>query len=68
MFVEAYGVKMRGGTLRFQAQYLRLIRVPDPDSISDDLKTHLAAAFDERDAARATDLAIAAYGLSSLPD
>ena len=68
MFVEAYGVKMRGGTLRFQAQYLRLIRVPDPGSISDDLKTHLAAAFDERDAARATDLAIAAYSLSSLPD
>lgn len=26
--VEAYAVKMRGGTLRFQAQYLRRIRVP----------------------------------------
>src|SRR5699024_6290836 len=27
-FIDAYGVKMRGGTLRFQAQYLRKIRVP----------------------------------------
>ena len=29
-FVESYGVRMRGGYLRFQAQYLRRIRVPDP--------------------------------------
>jgi len=68
MFVEAYGVKMRGGTLRFQAQYLRLIRVPDPDSISADLKTQLAAAFEARDVTRATELAVAVYGLTSLPD
>ena len=27
-FVESYGVRMRGGYLRFQAQYLRRIRVP----------------------------------------
>ncbi len=33
-FVEAYAVKMRGGTLRFQAQYLRKIRVPDPADIA----------------------------------
>ena len=32
-FIETYCVRMRGGTLRFQAQYLRQIRVPDPDSI-----------------------------------
>ena len=68
MFVEAYGVKMRGGTLRFQAQYLRLIRVPDPESISRDLRTRLVEAFDARDVIYATDLAIAAYGLTSLPD
>src|SRR5437764_1386986 len=29
-FIEAYAVRMRGGTLRFQAQYLRRIRVPRP--------------------------------------
>ncbi len=33
LFVGAYCVKMRGGTYRFQAQYLRKIRVPDPESI-----------------------------------
>ena len=32
-FVEAYAVRMRGGTLRFQAQYLRRIRVPHPEAI-----------------------------------
>jgi adenine-specific DNA-methyltransferase len=32
-FMESYGVRMRGGYLRFQAQYLRRIRVPDPKSI-----------------------------------
>ena len=30
-FITAYGVKMRGGTLRFQAQYLRKIAVPRPN-------------------------------------
>lgn len=32
-FVESYGVRMRGGYLRFQAQYLRRIRVPAPADI-----------------------------------
>jgi len=68
MFVEAYGVKMRGGTMRFQAQYLRLIRVPAPSALADDLKAGLADAFDRRDVVRATELALAAYGLGSLPD
>lgn len=68
MFVEAYGVKMRGGTLRFQAQYLRLIRVPDPGAIPDEIKSGLARAFEQRDEARASELALAAYGLTALPD
>ncbi len=33
-FISAYCVKMRGGTLRFQAQYLRRIRVPPPSVIT----------------------------------
>src|SRR6185312_5766035 len=33
-FVESYGVRMRGGYLRFQAQYLRRIRVPAPHTLS----------------------------------
>ncbi|UQS32127.1 Eco57I restriction-modification methylase domain-containing protein [Streptomyces fradiae] len=67
-FVEAYAVKMRGGTLRFQAQYLRKIRVPDPATISEGDQAALAAAFDKRDREAATEAALRVYGLTELPD
>lgn len=67
-FVEAYAVKMRGGTLRFQAQYLRKIRVPDPADMSEEVKIALSKAFDERDVQAATEAALRAYGLDQLPD
>ncbi|MFD6287635.1 Eco57I restriction-modification methylase domain-containing protein [Streptomyces sp. NPDC060205] len=67
-FVEAYAVKMRGGTLRFQAQYLRKIRVPDPAEMREEVRSALAKAFDERDVKAATDAALRAYGLDRLPD
>lgn len=49
IFVDAYGVKMRGGTLRFQAQFLRKIRVPYWSSLEDSLKSNLKRAFREKD-------------------
>jgi hypothetical protein len=67
-FVEAYAVKMRGGTLRFQAQYLRRIRVPSPADITKEDQTALAAAFDQRDVEAATAAALRVYGLSELPE
>lgn len=67
-FVEAYAVKMRGGTLRFQAQYLRKIRVPDPATISENDQAALIDAFAKRDAKAATDAALRVYGLTELPD
>lgn len=67
-FVAAYAVKMRGGTLRFQAQYLRKIRVPDPSEISETDRVALAHAFDRRDVQAATRAALRAYGLTELPD
>ncbi|MFE5540579.1 Eco57I restriction-modification methylase domain-containing protein [Streptomyces sp. NPDC056492] len=67
-FVEAYAVKMRGGTLRFQAQYLRKIRVPDPEAIGERDRTALAEAFDRRDVKAATEAALRVYGLAELPD
>ncbi|MCE7011794.1 Eco57I restriction-modification methylase domain-containing protein [Kibdelosporangium philippinense] len=67
-FVAAYAVKMRGGTLRFQAQYLRKIRVPDPAGISEGDRAALADAFDRRDVQAATTAALSAYGLTELPD
>ena len=42
--VAAYSVRMRGGYLRFQAQYLRRIRLPEWDSVPDDLRLRLATA------------------------
>lgn len=67
-FVEAYAVKMRGGTLRFQAQYLRKIRVPDPAEIDGRTSTALVDAFERRDVQAATQAALRAYGLAELPD
>jgi adenine-specific DNA-methyltransferase len=62
-FVAAYCVKMRGGTLRFQAQSLRRIRVPSPDTLTATDQAELASAFDRRDAVAATEIAIRLYGL-----
>jgi len=67
LFIEAYSVRMRGGFLRFQAQYLRRIRVPDISSIEAGTATALAHAFDRRDRQEATRLALPLYGLDSLP-
>ncbi len=69
LFVGAYCVKMRGGTYRFQAQYLRKIRVPDPTSIQNDVAADLRAAFRRRDRELATHTAAALYGVdvSALP-
>jgi hypothetical protein len=61
LFIEAYCVRMRGGTLRFQAQYLRRIRVPDPDSLPEQVRDQLQQAFRARDRDAATAAAIKAY-------
>ncbi len=64
LFIEAYGVRMRGGYLRFQAQYLRRIRVPSPDSISSANKAEFVTAFRRRDRKLATDAALRIYKIS----
>jgi len=63
LFVGAYCVKMRGGTYRFQAQYLRRIRVPDSNSLSAKNAAGLAAAFRQRNQGMATAYAANAYGI-----
>lgn len=67
LFIEAYSVRMRGGYLRFQAQYLRRIRVPDLSSIEAGTASALAQAFDRRDREEATRLTLPLYGLDRLP-
>jgi adenine-specific DNA-methyltransferase len=63
-FVEAYAVRMRGGTLRFQAQYLRKIRVPGPESISTEDQAQLREIFARRDREGASTMARRLYGVS----
>ena len=63
-FVASYGVRMRGGYWRFQAQYLRRIRVPDPKTISKLQAKELIEAFRQRDRKRATATGIELYGVT----
>ncbi|KOV87257.1 DNA methyltransferase [Nocardia sp. NRRL S-836] len=62
-FIEAYSVRMRGNTLRFQAQYLRRIRVPRYVDLGADTRQALRDAFIARDVRAATTAALNAYGL-----
>ena len=62
-FVRAYGVKMRGGTMRFQAQYLRKIVVPRPEQIPSAVADRLRSAFQTSNREEATRAAEEAYGL-----
>jgi len=63
-FIEAYCVRMRGGTLRFQAQYLKRIRVPNPGPMDSDIADRLRHAFRRRDVGAATRAAAAAYDIN----
>ncbi|MGH3545251.1 MAG: Eco57I restriction-modification methylase domain-containing protein [Mycobacteriales bacterium] len=63
-FIEAYCVRMRGGTLRFQSQYLKRIRVPEPSAIDTRKQDALRVAFRERDIEGATAAAAAVYGIT----
>ena len=64
-FVESYGVRMRGGYLRFQAQYLRRIRLPDPKTLTRAQSKALTEAFRKRDRAEATRIALEVYGIDN---
>jgi hypothetical protein len=63
LFVSMYTTKMRGGYLRFQAQYLRRIRIPFWVDVPDPLKQRLQAAID-RNTTEAAEACCALYGLN----
>ena len=63
-FVAAYSTTMRGGFLRFQAQYLRRIRLPMWSNVSLPMRTRLANAAIARDLAQCDAAACELYGLS----
>jgi hypothetical protein len=67
LFIEAYSVRMRGGYLRFQAQYLRRICLPQKQDIDEATAAELSTAFTTRDRAAATAAALPLYGLNEVP-
>jgi hypothetical protein len=64
LFVATYSTRMRGGYLRFQAQYLRRIRLPRWHDVPDALKRDLLTAAERDDAAMAHQAVARLYGLS----
>lgn len=66
-FIHCYGVKMRGGYYRFQAQYLRRIRVPVPHKIPLAVANQLREAFETQNVDLATKAALKAYEIDQLP-
>jgi len=63
-FVAAYSTTMRGGFLRFQAQYLRRIRLPDWGSVPEAMRQRLARAATALDLDECDRAAADLYGLS----
>ena len=64
LFVSVYSTKMRGGYLRFQAQYLRRIRLPMWADISESIKAELSRAGSDRNIDACNRVAYTLYGLS----
>ncbi len=64
LFVATYSTKMRGGFLRFQAQYLRRIRIPRWADVPEPLRRELAEAAIKRDVQACNRAVFRLYGLS----
>lgn len=64
LFVATYSTKMRGGFLRFQAQYLRRIRLPRWADVPEALRRELADAAIKRDLQACNRAVFKLYGLS----
>lgn len=64
LFVALYCTRMRGGYLRFQAQYLRKIRIPKWSGVSADLRDKLAQYAETNDRHSLNEIVSELYGLS----
>ena len=64
LFVGLYCTRMRGGYLRFQAQYLRKIRIPKWSNVSADLREKLARYAEASDRHALNEIVSELYGLS----
>lgn len=64
LFIATYSTKMHGGFLRFQAQYLRRIRLPLWGAVSKDMRDALIDAATKRDFQACDRAVFKLYGLS----
>ena len=65
LFVGIYSTRMRGGYMRFQAQYLRRIRIPRWSDVPPQIKKQLAEAAERNDTAACNKAVYKLYGLSA---
>jgi hypothetical protein len=65
LFVSVYSTKMRGGYLRFQAQYLRRIRVPMWKDVPETLRRELSEAAKQQDILACNRAVFKLYGLTT---
>lgn len=65
LFVSLYSTKMRGGYLRFQAQYLRRIRLPLWDSVNVETRDRLKRVSETNDRHDLNEIVASLYGLSA---
>ena len=64
LFVSNYSTKMRGGYLRFQAQYLRRIRIPRWQDVSENSRVELISAAKTQDLRACNSVVSRLYGLT----
>jgi hypothetical protein len=64
LFIATYSTKMRGGFLRFQAQYLRRIRLPRWETVPKTLRGRLATAAQALDLRACDEAVYELYGLT----
>ena len=65
LFVSVYSTRMRGGYMRFQAQYLRRIRIPRWSDVSPVMRRELISAAERGDTAACNSAVFKLYGLSA---
>lgn len=65
LFIDSYSTRIRGGYLRFQAQYLRRIRLPYWGDVPEPLRDELKAAAEALDISACNRAVARLYGLSS---
>ena len=65
LFVATYSTRMRGGYLRFQAQYLRRIRLPNWSTVSRDAMNHLIAVAKAGNVEACNQAVFKLYGLNA---